>query len=226
MARANGAALRVGASPAAVPSPSSSAGSVILEREHGPHPRILLTPDRLAAVRGLRAAGAPSWTSLQAHCDEDVHETIGSGYEAWDWVNAALDLALCQAITGRAEYAQAAVKYFRALLDDQYKVGDGGGGDAVVHHDDGYSIRTRGCFGAIAFDWLHDVARDDPRATQARGRSPRRVDEVVLRERLRPRRADRELLHGLLRRGRVRGHRGGGGRPTRRRHAQARPAHV
>ena len=30
-------------------------------------------------------------------------------------------------------------------------------GDGVVHHDDGYSIRTRGCFGAIAFDWLHDA---------------------------------------------------------------------
>ena len=108
-----------------------SLGSVVLERQHGPHPRILLTADRLAAVRGLRAAGAPSWKSLQSRCDEDVHETIGSGYEAWDWVNATLDLALCHAVAGRPEYAQAALGYFRALLDDQYKVGDGAGGDAM-----------------------------------------------------------------------------------------------
>ncbi|MGH7272230.1 MAG: hypothetical protein ACREJ3_17510, partial [Polyangiaceae bacterium] len=57
----------------------------------------------------------------------------------------------------RPDYTRAALKYFRAILDDQYRVGDGAGGDLVVRHDDGYSIRTRGCFGAIAYDWLHDA---------------------------------------------------------------------
>ena len=203
-----------------------SLGSVVLERQHGPHPRILLTADRLAAVRGLRAAGAPSWKSLQSRCDEDVHETIGSGYEAWDWVNATLDLALCHAVAGRPEYSQAALKYFRALLDDQYKVGDGAGGDAIVHHDDGYSIRTRGCFGAIAFDWLHDLPGMTPDLRR------HAIDRMVAwtkwfsRERLQPRRADRELLHGVLRRGRLRGHRVRGRRPACRRPSEARPAHV
>jgi hypothetical protein len=142
---------------ASSPEPPADVHLVNIEHPHGPHRRILLTPDRLAAVRGLRDAGAPSWRKLAARCDDDARETIDSGYEAWDWANAALDLALCHAVTARPEHASAALRYFKALLDDRYKVGDGGGGDAVVHHDDGYSIRTRGCFGAIAYDWLHDA---------------------------------------------------------------------
>jgi hypothetical protein len=128
-----------------------------VDRRYGPHPRILLDADRLAAVRGLRGAGAPSWRRLSARCDDDVRETIDPGYEAWDWANASLDLALCHAVTRRPEYARAAILYFRALLDDREKVGDRAGGDEVVRHDDGYPIRSHGCFGAIAYDWLHDA---------------------------------------------------------------------
>jgi hypothetical protein len=138
------------------PSPRS-ATALPLDRPRGPHPRILAGPDRIAALQARRSAGGPSWRTLQGKCDEDVRETIASGYEAWDWVNAALDLALCHRVTGRPAYAQSALTYFRALLDDHVRVGDGAGGDAVVHHDDGYSIRTHGCFGAIAYDWLHDL---------------------------------------------------------------------
>jgi len=139
------------------PPPEDSVGSLQLEHERGQHPRILLTADRLAAVRGLRDAGAPSWRSLQEKCDEDVRTRIDSGYQAWDWANAALDLALCHRVTRRADYARAGAEYLRAMLDDELKVGDHAGGDDVVHHDSGYGIRTRGCFGAIAYDWLHDT---------------------------------------------------------------------
>jgi hypothetical protein len=139
------------------PAPSAPAMAVDLERPHGAHPRILLTPERVAAQRAVRAPGTPSGRRLLAQCDDDARQMIDAGYEAWDWANATLDLALCAAITSRSEYSQAALRYFRALLDDRHKVGDGAGGDEVVHHDDGYSIRTRGCFGAIAYDWLHDA---------------------------------------------------------------------
>jgi hypothetical protein len=132
-------------------------GSLTLTHPRGPHPRILLTADRIAALRGLRAVGAPSWRRLSDRCDEDGRQMIESGYEAWDWANATLDLALCHAVTGRPDYAAAALKYFKALLDDRRRVGDGAGGDEVVRHDDGYSIRTHGCFGSIGYDWLHDA---------------------------------------------------------------------
>ncbi len=82
---------------------------------------------------------------------------IDAGYEGWDWGNAALDLALCHQVTQRVDYATAALTYLRALLDDRRAIGDGAGGDAAVRHDSGYPIRSRGCFGAIAYDWLHDA---------------------------------------------------------------------
>jgi hypothetical protein len=137
--------------------PAARTADPSFDRPYGPHPRILATADRIAVLKRLRGAGAPSWRTLQSKCDDDVRETIPSGYEAWDWVSATLDLSLCHRVTGRAAYSRAALTYFRALLDDHVRVGDGAGGDAVIHHDDGYSIRTRGCFGAIAYDWLHDL---------------------------------------------------------------------
>ncbi len=149
-----------GSAPPAQPAaPAESTPTLALDvgRPYGAHPRILLTADRVAVLRGLRDAGAPSWRKLAAQCDEDARQPIDAGYEAWDWVNAALDLAACSSVSTRPEYLRAALVYFRAILDDRNKVGDGGGGDDVVHHDDGYSIRTRGCFGAIAYDWLHDA---------------------------------------------------------------------
>jgi hypothetical protein len=131
--------------------------TIDVDRAGGAHPRILLTPERAASVARLRDGGSPAWGLLRAACDAAEREPIAAGYEGWDWANAALDLALCGAVMGRAEDSAAAVRYLRALLDDQANVGDGEGGDAVVHHDDGYPIRTRGCFGAIAYDWLHDA---------------------------------------------------------------------
>lgn len=140
-----------------LPPPETPGGSLQLQHERGLHPRILLTADRLGALRGLRDAGALSWRALQQRCDEDARSPIDSGYQGWDWAEAALDLGLCHQVTRRADYARAGVSYLRAILDDGEKVGDHAGGDDVVHHDDGYGIRTRGCFGAIAYDWLHDA---------------------------------------------------------------------
>jgi hypothetical protein len=121
------------------------------------HPRILLNPKRLASLRGLYAARAPSWRNLAALCDDAAKSSIDAGYEAWDWANVTLALALCHQVTGNPAYASAGLEYFQALLDDRHRVGDRAGGDLVVRHDDGYSIRTHGCFAAIAYDWLHDA---------------------------------------------------------------------
>jgi hypothetical protein len=149
----------IGPPPAAQPPPPTPSvlASGNLTHAWGPHPRILLTADRLAAVSRQRAGSAPSWRRLAEQCEKASRETIEAGYEAWDWANATLDLAVCHRVTSRPEYAAATVKYFRAMLDDRRKVGDGAGGDDVVHHDDGYGIRTRGCFGAIAYDWIRDL---------------------------------------------------------------------
>jgi hypothetical protein len=128
-------------------------------RQLGPHPRILLTSSRLAA---LRDAGTTGSKSLFDGCQKTRAENIGSGYEAWDWAHAALDLALCAKISGDATYRAAGMRYFGALLDDKSVIGDGQGGDFIVRHDDGYSIRTHGWIGAIAYDWLADAPEMTP----------------------------------------------------------------
>jgi Heparinase II/III-like protein len=119
------------------------------------HPRILLTPARLANLKKLDKAGNPAMARLTKRCDEATDKTIDSGYEAWDWTNAALSCALLWRVTGNDARAKTALKYLKALLDDRMKVGDGKGGLEVVRHDSGYPIRTFGFGGAIAYDWLH-----------------------------------------------------------------------
>ena len=138
-------------------SPPAASGDSRVPTDPKAHPRILLTAERLRALDRSRSVSSPAWLRLEEQCRAAGREPISSGYEAWDWANATLDLAMCYAVTKRPEYARGAIEYFRAMLDDQSRVGDGQGGDEVVHHDDGYSIRTRGCFGAIAYDWLHDA---------------------------------------------------------------------
>ena len=126
-------------------------------RALGAHPRFLLTHERLARLAALRDPGTTSWRSLLDECRKARGETVASGYEGWDWANAALGLALCARVTGDASYGEAGVRYFTALLDDKTVVGDHLGGDRVVQHDDGYPIRTHGWIGAIAYDWLADA---------------------------------------------------------------------
>jgi len=119
--------------------------------------RILLTPARLAALDALAQARHPAWTAVVEACKEASTESIPSGYEAWDWAQAALNCGLIYRTTHDETYARTAMIYFKAMLDDREKVGDGKGGDAIVHHDSGYPIRTHGMMGAIAYDWLRDA---------------------------------------------------------------------
>ena len=118
------------------------------------HPRFLLTPERLKAIAALKEANAPSWQRLVDECDDFTKEAHPSGYLGWDWANGALNLSLCYRMTKKKTYADWAVKYFVALLDDKEKVGDHLGGDKSVRRDDGYPIRSHGALGAIAYDWL------------------------------------------------------------------------
>jgi hypothetical protein len=123
----------------------------------GGHPRILLTPERVAKLEALAHTQHPSWAAVQKNCGETVSGELESGYEGEDWANAALDLALCARFAKGADYGAAATKYLLALIDDKEKVGDKHGGLPAVEANDGYSIRNRGFLAAIAFDWLFDT---------------------------------------------------------------------
>ncbi len=121
-----------------------------------PHPRVLLSPDRLLKLKAAARPGNPAFVRLIEGCDAAVREKIEGGYEGEDWGNASADLALCALVTGKESYAKASVQYALALIDDKEKVGDKKGGDKIVKANDGYSIRNRGLFPALVYDWLHD----------------------------------------------------------------------
>jgi hypothetical protein len=120
------------------------------------HPRVLLSAERITKLKAAVKPDNPVWVRLQEGCDSALRETIESGYEAEDWGHAAADLALCAVMTGKETYAKGAVKYAVALVEDKEKVGDKKGGDNIVKHNEGYTIRNRGVFPALVYDWLHD----------------------------------------------------------------------
>ena len=122
------------------------------------HPRILLDTPALARLRNAAKRKTPMLERLVATCDKAMGEWISAGYEGFDWGIAVADLALCSRATGSPRYADRAAHYLAALIDDRERVGDGKGGDAVVHHDDGYGIRARGVYAALGYDWLYGTS--------------------------------------------------------------------
>jgi hypothetical protein len=140
-----------------VPAGGASALAALPPADPKAHPRILLTRERIARIQSLAQAGSPLWAKVREACDELATEEYASGYEAWDWAHAAVYAGLCYRVTGINDFARAGLRYLRAMTDDHMKIGDGRGGDLAVRHDEGYPIRTRGMFSAIAYDWLHDA---------------------------------------------------------------------
>src|SRR5262249_40180026 len=143
-----------GWSPEAPPrTPAAPAGVPIAAT----HPRILLPPERAAALERAASANATGWRATKRRCDELLTKPTGGGYEGWNWANALASLVTCWTGTHEARYRTAAARYLEALTDDRRELGDHKGGDPVVEHDDGYPIRTFAVFAALGYDWLHDA---------------------------------------------------------------------
>ena len=73
-----------------------------------------------------------------------------------------MSLSLCWHATSDETFADQAVKYATALLDDRERVGDGRGGDEEVRRNSGYPIRAHGFGAAIAYDWLYNAKAMTP----------------------------------------------------------------
>jgi hypothetical protein len=98
-----------------------------------------------------------------ARADEALAAPIESGYQGFEWAEAVADAALVWHGTGDTRYAEGAIRYLRALLDDRLILGDAKGGKDVVTHDSGYGIRTFGAYSALGYDWLRDAPGMDAR---------------------------------------------------------------
>jgi len=126
----------------------------------GAHPRLFLDDATLAAMR--QAANDPN--SAVAHalsiCDDVIanpSKWSSGGYQGIGFPAPFGACSVAWVVRGDDASGAAAVKYFNALLDDYGSVGDGAGGDAVVRHDSGYSMRVFAPYAAIGYDWLQNA---------------------------------------------------------------------
>lgn len=130
----------------------------------GAHPRAFLTP----AVQAAWAASADVPGSAVARAIATCEDAIASpadyrdgGYQGFTWVETLGPCLVAWKARGDARYRDAALVYFRGLLDDEVVLGDGAGpayagGLGIVARDTGYSMRTNGVYAALGYDWLHD----------------------------------------------------------------------
>ncbi len=146
----------------------------------GPHPRLFMSPQQIAAY-GANAqkggtAAAAQVTACQRTIDNPNDYTTRGGADGNTWPGAAVACAFAYRATQQAKYLTQAIKYWQASLDDDQALGDGkgcvdgvstdwqtwaqnGGGAPppvliTVTHDTGYPMRWYGPDVALTYDWL------------------------------------------------------------------------
>jgi hypothetical protein len=127
-------------------SPTDGAGS-----------RIVLEAATIARLRESARLQTPAFVRAKARADQALSKPADSGYQGFEWADVLASQALLWHATGDASYAEGALRYLGALLDDRFTFGDRKGGADVVRHDSGYGIRTFGAYTALAYDWLRQA---------------------------------------------------------------------
>jgi hypothetical protein len=122
-----------------------------------PHPRILLDNDLRAAWRAAaKQSRGPVKGAIALCTDASDSARYDRGlYRGMQWTTVLQACLVAWAATDELQFADTAIRFFTALLDDQDRIGDGLGGDAAARQDSGYAIRTHGPYTALGYDWLH-----------------------------------------------------------------------
>lgn len=144
----------------------------------GGHPRVLLVPAMLAALRERARKDDPAWRTLRASCaalrgpvewpdgnDYPPWGGIGEGYQGEGYFDALLNLALCYQISLTLDPA-AAQAYGQKGAEVLHKMSEPSGPHAINPlRDHGFGIRFFGIGMALGYDWLHPAL---PAAERAR----------------------------------------------------------
>jgi hypothetical protein len=160
-----------------VQDPSKSAGAAVtifIATSTG-HPRIILDPPTLAALRGRAQAHTAEWTALKSLCDRFTGggtvnfigdngypdpPNVGEGYQGSGYIDVLMPLGLCYqtAILSdpatAAKYGTKAVAVLIAMSDPAHQMI---GTTPVWDRDDGYGMRNFGVAMGIGYDWFHDL---------------------------------------------------------------------
>lgn len=147
----------------------------------GPHPRLFLTSKVLTALGQLAKTPGTATANFASTCSETVTNakdyTTRGGADGNNWPRAAVACAFAYMVDPQPMYAQQAIKYWVASMEDDQTLGDKLGCTAgvdpnwqtwngitaapkvilTVTHDTGYPIRWYAPFIALTYDWLHDA---------------------------------------------------------------------
>jgi len=115
------------------------------------HPRLWLTPERLALIRGKAAGNDPAWQIVKERADEAVVAGGAGGGEGEDGV---LNLIAAYKATGDRKYAEAMIKRFRLRAKQPPLEGNG--------------YRHAGTYYPLAYDWIADEMTPEDRAEAVR----------------------------------------------------------
>jgi len=138
--------------------------------------RLLLDARAQQRLKESARLRTPAFLVAQARADEALAKSLDSGYQGFQWADALASLSLLWHATLEPRYAEGALVYLNALLDDRLVIGDRKGGANVVSHDSGYGMRTFGAYSALGYDWL----RYAPGMTEAlRGRVLERLEQWI-----------------------------------------------
>jgi hypothetical protein len=127
-----------------------------------PHPRLLLDDKVKAAWKKLATTANSPVARAVDRCKQvgaSPKDFGRDGYMGLDWAGYLQNCLVAWAATDNAKYADTAMTYFIAMIDDLSQVGDGAGGNEAARRDSGYSIRALGPYPALAYDWLHKHPR-------------------------------------------------------------------
>lgn len=129
---------------------------------------MLLDGELRAAWKAQAKNGRGPVVGAIALCEDELNtgNHARALYMGAEWGKMLQACLVAWAATDKPIYAQAAMKFFKALLDDLDAIGDGAGGDKSGSRDMGYPIRNLGPYTALAYDWLHDLPEMTPALRQ------------------------------------------------------------
>lgn len=136
----------------------------------GAHPRMLLDADLRAEWKAdaKQARGPVKGAIALCHDAHDTSDHDRALYQGAEWAKVLQACLVAWVATDEPAHAKTATRFFKALLDDRDRIGDGLGGDESARRDSGYAIRNLGPYTAIAYDWLHAHLTPELRAKARR----------------------------------------------------------
>jgi hypothetical protein len=150
---------------------------------YGAHPRLFLNSKTLPALSSAATSSGTNSSRIVSACQDTIsnagYYNSRGGSDSSNWPGAAVACAFSYVTTQNTTHLTQALKFWKASLGDDQKLGDGlgcvqgvstnwqswaksGSGQPppvilTITHDDGYPMRWYAPFIALTYDWLYSA---------------------------------------------------------------------